>query len=496
MLFPATHCFLSLLALAGGALAQEPQQAPRNILLIISDDHGRDTGAYGNTDVQTPHLDALAAQGSRFTHAFATTASCSASRSVLLTGWHNHRTGQFGHAHDFHHFESYDHLRSLPQLLSEAGYHTARVGKFHLAPEAAYPFETVISASSRSPVEMAERCREVFTGKKEGEAADPRPFFLFYATSDPHRGSKPSGFTTRIDESDNFGNRPKRGYPGVTTVQYAAEDLSVPAWLPDTAVTRAELAQYYQSVSRLDQGVGRLLALLDESGRAADTLVLYLSDHGAAFAGAKTTVYEPGLRVPLIVRKPGARAGAVSSAMISWVDITPTLLDWAGVPKPEWSGAERAPLRRGVKNEGLHGRSFLAIIDADEVEGWDEVYASHTFHEITMYYPMRVLRESRYKLIWNLAHGLPYPFATDLWISSTWQQSLQAGLQASYGPRTVEAYLHRPKYELYDVQADPWESTNLASDPKHAATLQRMIKKLHRFQAQTQDPWRMKQDYE
>lgn len=479
---------LSFFVCAPASAAQDSAQ--RNIVLIVADDHGCDTGAYGNADVKTPHLDALAAQGSLFTHAFATTASCSASRSVLLTGWHNHRTGQFGHAHDFHHFESYAHLRSLPTLLGAAGYHTARVGKFHLAPAEAYPFETVIAAQARNPVEMAERCREVFTASGE------RPFFLYFATYDPHRGGKPGGFTTAIDVSDNFGNRANGSYPGVTPVKYAAESLQVPAWLPDTPVTQRELAQYYQSVSRVDQGVGRLMTILKETGHADDTLVIYLSDHGAAFAGAKTTVYEPGLRSPLIVRKPGGKAGVVNSAMISWVDITPTCLQWAGVASPVWSKAEQAPLSVRLPKEGLHGRSFLSIVEQTKPGGWDEIYASHTFHEITMYYPMRVVRERQYKLIWNLAHGLPYPFATDLWISSTWQQAMQAGPQANYGPRSVQEYLHRPKYELYDLQADPWEGKNLAADPKHAATLARLIEKLHKFQAQTHDPWSMKQLYE
>ncbi len=461
----------------------------RNVVLIVADDHGCDTGAYGNEDVRTPHLDALAAEGTRFTHAFATTASCSASRSVILTGWHNHRTGQYGHQHAFHHFQSFGHVRSLPALLGAAGYHTVRVGKYHLAPEEVYPFETVIQAPSRNPVEMAERCSEVI------KAEDGRPFFLYFATSDPHRGGKPGGFNLSPEVPDSFGNRDGFPYPGVEIQKYEPTGLKVPPWLPASDATRAELAQYYQSVSRVDQGVGRLMKLLHEAGRDEDTLLLYLSDHGAAFAGAKTTVYEPGLRSPLIVRKPGAQSGVVQDALVSWVDITPTILDWAGVPEPTWKGAERQPAAaRG--EDSLHGRSFLTIVGHAEAEGWDEVYASHTFHEITMYYPMRVLRERRYKLIWNLAHGLPYPFASDLWISSTWQQSYQAGMDAPYGLRTVQDYIHRPKYELYDLQEDPWEAHNLAEDPAHAQTPERMIEKLHRWQRQSSDPWKVKQIYE
>ena len=127
----------------GDSIAQadaSPNQSARNIVLFVADDHGQDTGAYGNPVLRTPHLDAFADEGMLFTHAFATTASCSASRSVLLTGLHNHRNGQYGHVHDFHHFMAFDNILSLPVLLEEAGYRTARAGKYHVAPESRFPF--------------------------------------------------------------------------------------------------------------------------------------------------------------------------------------------------------------------------------------------------------------------------------------------------------------------------------------------------------------------
>lgn len=462
----ALGAFLFLLLCCGAAYGQQ-----RNIVMIVADDHGCDTGAYGNADVVTPHLDALAAEGTRFEHAFATTASCSSSRSVILTGLHNHKTGQYGLEHSYHHFRSHENLLSLPQRLSDAGYHTVRIGKYHVSPAEAYPFETALQASSRNPVAMANACRPVF------EAADDRPFFLYYATSDPHRGGKPGGLDPSFP--DRFGNR-DRGYAGVEEVVFDPTHLQPPAWLPDSAATRAELAQYYQSIARVDQGVGRLLELLDESGKAKHTLVLYLSDHGAAFCGAKTTVYEPGLRSPLIVRRPGAAAGVVSKALVSWVDLAPTLLEWAGLAR-----------------EGMHGRSFLDCVgDASHDDRFDEVYASHTFHEVTMYYPMRVVRERRFKLIWNLAHPLPFPTARDLWQSATWQFAYQQGMDTPYGLRTIGEYMHRPQFELYDLRADPWEANNLAEDPAHAATLQRLKEKLHAFQDATGDPWKLKRQHE
>ncbi len=143
----------------------------------------------------------------------------------------------------------------------------------------------------------------------------------------------------------------------------------------------------------------------------------------------------------------------------------------------------------------FHGRSFLPVLHGSGSQGWDEIYASHTFHEITMYYPMRVVRTRKYKCILNLAHQLPYPFASDLYGSATWQGVLKRG-DKMYGPRTVEAYIHRPRYELYDLQADPLESQNLADDPKYTDVLQKLQAKLKAWQTRTKDPWIVKYRYE
>ncbi len=473
--------------------------APKNIVVFIADDHGKDTGAYGNPVIKTPHLDALAAEGTLFTHAFATTASCSASRSVILSGLHNHRSGQYGHTHDYHHFKTFQNLRTLPLLLSEAGYRTARAGKYHVTPEEIYPFEVSIPGNSRNAVEMADNAR-AFLSEDDG------PFFLYMGTSDPHRGRmvEDEALKERFKDlralPDDFGNR-VGGYDGITPVTYDPADVIVPPWLPDTPATRAELIQYYESISRVDQGFGYLVDMLKELGHYENTLIVYMSDHGIAMPGAKTTVYEPGLQSPLIVRHPDANErGIVSSAMISWVDIAPTLLDFAGVDGPTYerhiSNPEILRLVDFPETHGLHGRSFLPVLEQEQPAGWDEVYASHTFHEIQMYYPMRVVRDRNYKLIWNIAHGLPYPFATDLWVSATWQEVYQQGTDQIYGVKRVLDYIYRPEFELYDMQADPFESTNLASNPEFEDVLSTYKEKMKAFQARTSDPWAMKWYYQ
>ena len=484
--------WIVLLAFFGSAVAQP------NIVLFIADDHGLDAGCYGNAVIKTPHLDALAREGTLYRRAFCTAASCSPSRSVILTGLHNHANGQLGLAHSFHHFASYSSLKTLPVILSENGYRTARIGKFHVAPEEAFHFQSVLPSAqgSRNPVRMAENC-SAFIAEKGA------PFFLYFCSTDPHRSA---GVVAENPARPNaFGN--EQAHPGVTEIVYDAKDVIVPPWLPDTATVRAELAQYYQSVSRVDQGLGRLVQLLKDAKQYENTLIVYTSDNGSPMPGSKTTLYEPGMRLPLVVRAPDTqRRGIASDAMISWTDFTPTLLDFAGVKQvlaPALLVGEPgndAPPERAKKAPALapyefHGRSFRATIDAEKPEGWDEVYASHTFHEVTMYYPMRAVRTARYKLILNLAHELPFPFASDLHESATWQ-SVKDSESSRYGKRLLADFIHRPRYEMYDLEKDPDEVRNIATDPAHRATFDELSAKLKAFQTRTRDPWVSKYRYE
>ena len=136
------------------------------------------------------------------------------------------------------------------------------------------------------------------------------------------------------------------------------------------------------------------------------------------------------------------------------------------------------------------------ILEESNPDGWDTTYASHTFHEIQMYYPMRVVRTRDFKLIWNIAYPLPFPFASDLWAAATWQDRWKKGEKTSYGVRTVGEYINRPEFELYDMRKDPWESENLAADPKYKQVLAGLKQELQDFQRRTADPWILKWDYE
>jgi N-sulfoglucosamine sulfohydrolase len=455
-------------------MQSEKSLGKMNVVLMVSDDHGREAlGCYGNPVVKTPNLDALARDGIRLDNAFCTSASCSASRSAILTGLHNHTNGTYGHTHDFHHFSCFDGVKSLPARLNEAGYLTARVGKKHFAPDAVFPFRYNIPEErfGRDDVAMSEACRDLISGEE--------PFFLYWCSFNPHRSGQV--LENHPCRPNVFGN-PNYPFDGDAEQIYSDDEVIVPRFLSDTPEVRAELAQYYQSISRMDRGVGRLIQILKEEGKYENTLIIYLSDNGAAFPASKTTLYDPGMRLPCIVRCPDFSShGTIGHSMISWTDITPTILDFCGV-KPDPSE--------------FFGTSFLEVLDGGMHENWrEEIYASHSFHQITNYYPMRVLRTKRYKFIWNIAHPLTYSFASDLWESASWR-AVRRDRPKTFGVRPVTAYMHRPRFELYDLMSDPDEILNLAEKKEFVSLVDQFCEKIRVFQKGTNDPWLHKWEYE
>ena len=325
-------------------------EGKRNVILFVCDDLGFQLGCYGDRAAKTPNIDAMAAEGTRFTRAFCTTASCSPSRAVILSGLYSHANGQYGLEHASHHFSAHKNLRTLPVLLTAGGVRTARAGKFHVGPEETFHFESALPGNARDATKMAENCRAFLT------AADPRPFFLYFCPADPHRSGPRRG--DPLGGPDAFGN-PREEPDGAT---FDPKAIPVPSWLPDSEPCRAELAQYYQSIARVDRGLGRLRALLKETGRDKDTMIIFTSDNGPPWPGAKTTTYEPGVNLPLIICDPHAeKRGLVSEAMISWVDLTPTVLDACGVSVP-------------ARPRGFHGVSIMPAVAAGKLDRPAEVY--------------------------------------------------------------------------------------------------------------------------
>jgi len=458
--------FLTGAALTVGMIGvAHPQPPPRrNVLLIIADDQGLDLGCYGNSAIKTPNLDQLAASGVRFTHGFTTVSSCSPSRSVMQTGLYNHTNGQYGLAHAPHNQHTLEWVETLPKLLKAAGYATGMVGKMHVKPESLYPFDYHIEFDYIEGSETADNRDVAAIAQKAGEflsANGARPFFLTIGYGDPHRSQQ------------GFANT--RAYSGVKRMTYDPATVRVPYYLPDWPEVRTDLTDYYESVSRLDSGVGLLMQELKSAGREHDTLVIYVSDNGIPFPGAKTTLYDAGIWLPLIVVSPDLqRRGTTNDALVSWVDLAPTILDWAGA--------------KGPASYQLPGHSLLPILGEEHPRGWDEVYASHTLHAINMYYPMRAVRTRGYKYILNLAPQLPYPQASDILGSPSWK-AIAARKPEKMGQRAIKAYFERPAEELYDLEKDPNELRNVAADSAYSASLKEMQGKMLAFREKTKDLW-------
>lgn len=427
-----------------------------NILMMIADDLGRMAGCYGEPAIPTPNLDALAARGTRFDMAFTSTASCSASRSVIYTGLHTHETGQYGLHHDHHHFMTFADVPTAPRLLTEAGYHTGIIGKVHVGPAEVYPWRRREESGTRDVGWVAERAAAYLSERK----SDGQPFFLTIGFIDPHRDETRGGFG-----NDRF---------GAEDPVFRPEDVHVPPFLPDLPEVRDEMAAYYRSVHRLDRGIGLVLAALAAAGLAEDTLVVFLSDNGAPFLNSKTTLFDAGVHLPLIIYRPGQRPGVANPNLVSFTDLLPTFLDLAG--------AQPDPGKR-------RGRSLLPILEETLLlPDWDIVFGSHTFHEVTNYWPTRFLRTPRYKYHRNVAWQLDFPFSGDLYGSLSWQ-GIRRSDPVMIGKRPLRDYVRRPPEELYDLEADPYEVRNLAGDPEHAERLAGLRARMETWQHETRDPW-------
>lgn len=415
-------------------------------MLLVADDLGLSLGCYGDKNARTPNLDQLASEGVLFPYAFCTTASCSPSRSVMMTGLYNHTNGQYGLAQGDHNFHLKPTVRPLSRLVKEAGFRTAVIGKFHVNPAAQFQWD-VRQEGETFDVESLNGRVEQFVGSVPAET----PFYLHLGFGDPHRG--PDG-RFHVNRRTSFD--PK--------------EIRPPSFLADTAAAREDLSEYYEAVRRMDRGVGLVVDTLRKAGRLEETLLVFISDNGMPFPNAKTNLYDSGVHLPMIARGAGLPAGKRCRAMTSWVDLVPTFLEAAGVAAPA----------------GLPGRSWLRAAREENPPGWDEVFLSHTFHGVKMYYPVRGVRTRTHKYLHNLNPEIQFLHATDLSGSPMWQGR---DPKLPMGKRAVEAYLHRPAEELYDLAADPDEVVNVAGSEAHAGVLAELRKRVAEWRAATKDPW-------
>jgi N-sulfoglucosamine sulfohydrolase len=439
---------LSLLQSTGNANDATSQP---NILVIVSEDNGQELGCYGNQHVQTPVLNGLAAEGVRYHNAYVPQAGCSQSRAAYLTGLYPHQNGQIGLA--TWNFRMYNEAQpNLVSSLHDAGYRTGIIGKIHVNPKTAFPFDfkelTTSNFARKKLNSYANEASAFFTESSQ-------PFFLAVNYPDAHRP-----FTDQV--------------AGIPAKPLTGADVPPLNYMGlDSPQLRAETASYYNCMNRLDHLIGDLLSQLRKSGKERETLVVYFGDHGADLLRGKRTSYEGGVRVPMIIRWPGfTQPGTVRTELVSTLDLMPTLLEAAGVEVPA----------------SLAGRSLAPLFNQEVVDWREHLYTEYHLHSAHNFFPQRTVRDARYKLIQNLQPDQINPGYS--FTINRFFEDLPEVIKAA-SPKIQKAYRlmeKPPEYELYDLQNDPWEFNNLAADTEHRQRLQELTGKLEQWRKQTNDP--------
>jgi uncharacterized sulfatase len=452
-----------LLAPLAALYAAEPVKP--NIVIFIADDLSwYDVACFGGpTSAKTPNVDRLAGEGMKLMNFYSPAAVCAPVRQALLTGLYPVRNGAYpNHSH------IKPGTKSLPHHLKPLGYRTACIGKTHFGPPESFPFD------------LLEIARNDKTAKKEkggGDEADDgeinlnafekfttkdeQPFCAYLATHEPH-----GPFT----KGDPFAHDPK--------------SFVLPPYLPDTEVTRKQLQGYYAEINVLDQQVGEVMKILQRTGKAANTLLLFVSEQGNGFPFSKWTLYNPGIRVAAIARWPGhIKPGSTSVALVQYVDVLPTILAAAGAdPDAIDTGCPDA-----TGNKGFDGRSFLDVLLGQREKLRDYVFAENTMLGvigIESPYASRMVGDGRWKLIVNFHASAPFPHA-GFGLGKNWKMEGERG--NAFAATQLARFTKRPANELYDLQNDPWELKNVADKPENKETITRLRAQLDAWMKQQGD---------
>jgi len=412
-----------------------------NVILITSHDIGRRLHCYGHAEVHSPALDKLAAGGAIFRNAFCAQAQCSPSRASIHTGRYPHSNGVMGLVHSAFAWDLHPDEQHLAGRLKASGYRTALAGLQH---ETGRPgemgFDEIDGGGGRWAASVAD-AGERFLAKF---AADPgHPFYLQVGFFEGHR--------LPGHPNHDWGPMPADG----------TDSVAVPGYLKDEPATREEFAQLHGSIRSLDAAMERILAKVDACGFRDNTIILFTADHGIPFPRAKTTCYDPGLEVALLMRGPGVPAGLDVPGLVSNVDILPTLMDLLGLPCPD----------------NVQGLSFAGVFKGGQTGARTHVFGEMTYHNYAD--PIRCVRTGTHKLIVNFM-----PCAA---IYNCTQQWRPVSMPA-FPPHPKNA-LH-PLVELYDLEKDPWERNNCADDPACAEVRAQLLSALARHIVETEDPIR------
>jgi arylsulfatase A-like enzyme len=390
-----------------------PRPLARDIVVMTTHDVGRHLHCYGQASVVSPNLDALAADGVRFAQAFATAPQCSPSRASLASGMYPHNNGVMGLAHP-----GFDWALAVPHaaaILAEHGFQAHLFGGQHVTPH-----------------------------------PDRLGFHGMHPTSDFQKVLTQRGKDQRLYIEINF-EETHRPYPPAGE---PPKGLAIPGYLPDGPEAVEEMTAVEQAIAMMDKSVGRVLSALDHAGRADDALIVFTTDHGLAMPRAKCTLYDPGLEVALLVRRPAGwiGRGATNSELVSNIDVLPTLLESCGLPVPAQ-----------VQGQSLFG------------PGRDALFAEKTFH--SYYDPMRSIRTHRHKLIRNFESAFAVEVPADIQLGPVFRAN--PGRYSADRPSIVE---------LYDLEADPLEQHNLAGRQELADVGRRLSDRLWEWMRETADP--------
>ncbi|GAA4843107.1 sulfatase-like hydrolase/transferase [Paenibacillus vulneris] len=412
-----------------------------NILWISLEDTSPRFGCYGDPLARTPNIDKLAEEGVTYRNAFATAAVCAPSRSAVITGMYQTSIGTHHMRTEHTNVNTPElptpyfavppaHVKTFTEYLRAEGYYCTNNFKTD------YQFASPLTAWDEDGMEAHWRHRE-----------PGQPFFAVFNHILTH-------------ESSMWGDMVRKAYyPNETAEKPLVTDpdkVTIPPYLPDTPKSRQALAKYYDLIEEADQFVGKLLNQLEEDGLADNTIVFLWSDHGEGLPRAKRWPYDAGIRVPLIVRWPGAiEPGQKSDQLVSLIDLGPTVLSAAGAAMPYH----------------LEGQPFLG----KNMQARDYVYATRDRYD-EAYDKVRAVRDKKFKYIRNYYPEKPYlqwiPFSHQHpMFQELWRLQLAGQLE---GDQQILMQNHRPAEELYDCEKDPYEIRNLADHPEYKDVLERM----------------------
>lgn len=415
------------------AAAQKP-----NVIFIMADDlDSKQLSCYGGKNLVTKNIDALATEGMKFNQLICSEAMCVPTRASLFTGLYPARNGSFQN----HKSVSSNSMKSVCHYLGKLGYTVALTGKDHSTkPVSVFPFKIIkgFEPNCVAPTDdyTLDDVRQFITTEKN-------PYCLFIMSINPH---KP---WTMGDPSE-----------------FNADKLILPPHWVDTKATREEFTHYLAEVRRLDNQVGDVMKMLKETGQDKNTILVFLGEQGAQFPGAKWTLWDNGQKSSMIVRWPGkVKPNSQSQAIAQYEDITPTLIDLAG----------------GQPVAGLDGKSFLPVLLGQRTAHRDYAFGIHNNIPEGPPYPIRDIRDSRYKLIMNLMPDSNYYIKYMMNPADSgayWNGWVKTGETNPAARKLTDRIVKRPPLEFYDLLKDPFELNNLAGDPAYAKQVEAYKAKL------------------